>query len=179
MRTFLSPLTTQPQSKYSNYQPSFSTSSAQIQEGKRTRMPSAPSCALPARFPAPKRGPQSAANPHIQRSRGGHRAFPPKLYRWLSHHIRKRETSLPIRLRNKPHYGAGEPVPHVGEGVALILPHQFPSHAMQCASLLHQRHCVDLLDLIIGEQHLESRYSSIITRAKLTILIGIVSSKSR
>ena len=25
---------------------------------------------------------------------------------------------LPIRLRNKPHYCAGEPVPHVGEGVA-------------------------------------------------------------
>ena len=91
----------------------------------------------------------------------------------------KRETPLPIRLRNKPHYGACEPVPHVGEGVALILPHQLPSHTMQCASLLHQRHCVDLLDLIIREQHLESRYSSIITRAKLTILIGIVSSKSR
>ena len=25
---------------------------------------------------------------------------------------------LPIRQRNKPHYSAGEPVPHVGEGVA-------------------------------------------------------------
>ena len=43
---------------------------AQIQEGKRTRMPSAPSCALPARFPAPRRGPQSAADTHRQHQRG-------------------------------------------------------------------------------------------------------------
>ena len=39
-------------------------------EGKRTRMPSAPSCALPARFPAPRRGPQSAADPHRQHQIG-------------------------------------------------------------------------------------------------------------
>lgn len=43
---------------------------AQIQEGKRTRMPSAPSCAIPARFPAPRRGPQSAAGPHRQHQIG-------------------------------------------------------------------------------------------------------------
>ena len=40
-------------------------------EGKRTRMPSEPSSAIPARFPAPRRGPQSASGPHRQRSRGG------------------------------------------------------------------------------------------------------------
>lgn len=43
---------------------------AQIQAGKRTRMPSAPSCAIPARFPAPRRWPQSAANPHRQHQIG-------------------------------------------------------------------------------------------------------------
>ena len=39
-------------------------------EGKRTHTPSAPSCAIPARFPAPRRGPESAADPHRQHPRG-------------------------------------------------------------------------------------------------------------
>ena len=49
---------------------------AQTQEEKRTKMLSAPSSVIPARFPAPRRGPQSAAGPHRQHSRRWHRAFP-------------------------------------------------------------------------------------------------------
>ena len=40
-----------------------------ITEGKHTRRASDHSCATSPRFPTPKRGPQSAANPHRQRSR--------------------------------------------------------------------------------------------------------------
>ena len=40
---------------------------------------------------------------------------------------------LPIRLRNKPHYGAGEPVPHVGEGVAWEQAEEFhQTAALEC-----------------------------------------------
>ena len=40
---------------------------------------------------------------------------------------------LPIRLGNKPHYCAGEPVPHVGEGVAWEQAEEFhQTAALEC-----------------------------------------------
>ena len=52
---------------------------------------------------------------------------------WLTHYIRKRETPLPIRLSNKPHYCAGEPVPHVGEGVGWEQAEEFhQTAALEC-----------------------------------------------
>ena len=46
---------------------------------------------------------------------------------------KEKSPPLPIHLRNKPHYCAGEPVPHVGEGVAWEQAEEFhQTAALEC-----------------------------------------------